>query len=73
MNKGGRCHPLTILDDHSRYNILLLALANERALLSKIKSSSHKKGLQALVSRGKPRITTQKTKAATHVHNIPHP
>ena len=30
MNNGGRCHPLTILDDHSRYNILLLALANER-------------------------------------------
>jgi transposase InsO family protein len=27
---GGRCHPLTILDDHSRYNLLLAACANQR-------------------------------------------
>jgi len=27
---GGRCHPLTVLDDHSRYNIGLVACANER-------------------------------------------
>ncbi|WP_425311297.1 IS481 family transposase [Kingella potus] len=26
----GRCHPLTVLDDHSRYNIVLQALDNER-------------------------------------------
>jgi len=25
----GRCHPLTVLDDHSRYNVLLKACANE--------------------------------------------
>jgi transposase InsO family protein len=25
-----RCHPLTVLDDHSRYNIVLQALGNER-------------------------------------------
>jgi transposase InsO family protein len=26
---GGRCHPLTVLDDHSRYNIGLVACLNE--------------------------------------------
>jgi transposase InsO family protein len=26
----GRCHPLTILDDHSRYNVVLQACANEQ-------------------------------------------
>jgi transposase InsO family protein len=27
---GGRCHPLTVLDDHSRYNLCLAACANEQ-------------------------------------------
>lgn len=27
---GGRCHPLTMLDDHSRYNLLLAACTNQR-------------------------------------------
>jgi transposase InsO family protein len=27
---GGRCHPLTVLDDHSRYNLCLEACADER-------------------------------------------
>ena len=27
---AGRCHPLTVLDDHSRFSILLQACANER-------------------------------------------
>ena len=27
---AGRCHPLTVLDDHSRFNVLLLACDNER-------------------------------------------
>lgn len=27
---AGRCHPLTVLDDHSRYNICLAACANEQ-------------------------------------------
>ena len=27
---GSRCHPLTILDDHSRYNVCLEACANEQ-------------------------------------------
>jgi transposase InsO family protein len=30
LSSGGRCHPLTILDDHSRYSIGLRALDNER-------------------------------------------
>jgi transposase InsO family protein len=29
--EGGRCHPLTVLDDHSRYNLCLTACPNERA------------------------------------------
>lgn len=28
--EAGRCHPLTVLDDHSRFNILLHACANEQ-------------------------------------------
>lgn len=27
---GGRCHPLTVVDDHSRYNVCLAACADER-------------------------------------------
>jgi transposase InsO family protein len=30
MLDGGRCHPLTVLDDHSRYNVGLIACGNER-------------------------------------------
>jgi transposase InsO family protein len=30
MHDGGRCHPLTALDDHSRYNIVLSACGNEQ-------------------------------------------
>jgi transposase InsO family protein len=29
---GGRCHPLTVLDDHSRFSIALRACGNERAV-----------------------------------------
>ncbi len=32
MAAGGRCHPLTVLDDHSRYNLVLAACADERDL-----------------------------------------
>lgn len=28
----GRCHPLTVLDDHSRFNVLLRACANEQGV-----------------------------------------
>jgi len=30
IDGGGRCHPLTVLDDHSRYNIVLAACPDER-------------------------------------------
>jgi transposase InsO family protein len=30
LTAGGRCHPLTMLDDHSRYNLLLKACVNQR-------------------------------------------
>jgi transposase InsO family protein len=30
MSSGGRCHPLTVLDDHSRYSLVLAACDNER-------------------------------------------
>jgi transposase InsO family protein len=30
MHRGGRCHPLTILDDHSRFSIGVWACANEQ-------------------------------------------
>lgn len=29
--RAGRCHPLTVLDDHSRYNLVLAACDNERS------------------------------------------
>lgn len=31
LSGGGRCHPLTIIDDHSRYAVALEACANEQA------------------------------------------
>lgn len=30
LANGGRCHPLTVLDDHSRYDLCLQACANEQ-------------------------------------------
>jgi transposase InsO family protein len=30
MQNGGRCHPLTTLDDHSRYDVVLAACADEQ-------------------------------------------
>jgi transposase InsO family protein len=30
LNDGSRCHPLTVLDDHSRYDLCLQACANEQ-------------------------------------------
>ncbi len=30
LERGGRCHPLTILDDHSRFNLAIRALGDER-------------------------------------------
>jgi transposase InsO family protein len=30
LSSGGRCHPLTVLDDHSRYAVVLQACGNEQ-------------------------------------------
>jgi len=30
LTRGGRCHPLTIIDDHSRYALCILACADQR-------------------------------------------
>lgn len=30
LANGGRCHPLTVLDDHSRFSVVLQACANEQ-------------------------------------------
>jgi transposase InsO family protein len=30
LGDGGRCHPLTVIDDHSRYDLCLQACANEQ-------------------------------------------
>ncbi len=30
LGDGGRCHPLTVVDDHSRYNVCLQACADEQ-------------------------------------------
>lgn len=35
LENGQRCHPLTILDDHSRYSVAIRALPNERGTLVK--------------------------------------
>lgn len=32
LGDGNRCHPLTVLDDHSRYDLCLQACANEQGL-----------------------------------------
>jgi len=31
LNEHGRCHPLTVLDDHSRFNLCLAACADQRS------------------------------------------
>jgi transposase InsO family protein len=32
LNAGGRCHPLTVLDDHSRYALVLKSCGDERTV-----------------------------------------
>jgi len=55
---GGRCHPLTILDDHSRYNLLLSACANQQqtTVLSRLKPVFERYGLprRMLMDNGAP-------------------
>jgi transposase InsO family protein len=49
MRNGQRCHPLTVLDDHSRFNVGLIACADER-------TETAQKALTGLLERyGQPR------------------
>ncbi len=53
-----RCHPLTVLDDHSRYNVCLQACANEQGstVQTHLTSSFRRYGLpfELLVDNGSP-------------------
>lgn len=58
MSGGGRCHPLTVLDDHSRYSIGLRACANEQAatVISELTMMFRQYGLpvRMLMDNGSP-------------------
>ena len=58
LTGGGRCHPLTILDDHSRYALGLEACANEQesTVRSRLESTFHRYGLPdaVFVDNGTP-------------------
>jgi transposase InsO family protein len=58
MANGGRCHPLTVLDDHSRFSLVLQACGHEQGTLvqSVLSGTFHQYGLpQAmLMDNGSP-------------------
>jgi len=58
LSGGGRCHPLTVVDDHSRYNLCLAACADERrnTVQNRLEWTFRRYGLpEALfVDNGKP-------------------
>lgn len=58
MLGGGRCHPLTVLDDHSRYSIGLRACANEQGatVMQELASMFRTYGMpvQMLMDNGSP-------------------
>jgi transposase InsO family protein len=47
LSGGGRCHPLTVVDDHSRYNLCLAACANEQrsTVQNRLELTFHRYGL----------------------------
>ena len=55
---GGRCYPLTVLDDHSRYNLLLAACPNQQrtTVLSQLREVFRRYGLprRMLMDNGAP-------------------
>lgn len=55
---GGRCHPLTVIDDHSRYAVALVACADERraGVQTALTATFRRHGLPAciLVDNGPP-------------------
>jgi transposase InsO family protein len=58
MVGGGRCHPLTVLDDHSRYSIGLRACGNEQGstVMAELQGMFRQYGLpvQMLMDNGSP-------------------
>lgn len=58
MVGGGRCHPLTVLDDHSRYSIGIRACENEQActVMNELVTMFRQYGLpvQMLMDNGSP-------------------
>lgn len=58
MVGGARCHPLTVLDDHSRYNVVLKACAGEsRAVVQPLLEEAFRRcglPLQILCDHGSP-------------------
>jgi len=64
MTNGKRCHPLTILDDHSRYSIALRAMDTEKRIpvQRELTSVFRRLGLPAamLMDNGPPWGTSQK-------------
>ena len=58
LRDGSRCHPLTVLDDHSRFNLVLQACANQQGLTvqAKLSSAFSAYGLpdQMLMDNGSP-------------------
>jgi transposase InsO family protein len=58
LGDGGRCHPLTVIDDHSRFNLCLQACANQRGdgVQSQLISTFQHYGLPSafLIDNGAP-------------------
>jgi transposase InsO family protein len=58
MSGGGRCHPLTVLDDHSRYCVVLQSCGNEQSttVQSALVSAYRKHGMpwKMLMDNGSP-------------------
>jgi transposase InsO family protein len=71
MKDGERCHPLTLLDDHSRYCIGLQACGNERreTVKNKLTGIFRRYGLpqQLLVDNGPPWGTTYHPGRLSHL------
>jgi transposase InsO family protein len=58
LSGGGRCHPLTVVDDHSRYNLCLAACADEQrsTVQNRLEPTFRRYGLPDafFVDNGKP-------------------
>jgi transposase InsO family protein len=58
LSGGGRCHPLTVVDDHSRYNLCLAACADEQrsTVQNRLELTFRRYGLPEafFVDNGKP-------------------